>query len=347
MADIRDIAFEQINADFSRGTYLGLAVVIHMKSGYINGTQLVAQAMNDSGHPKRITHWLETSQYVELRDYLMPILTKDSSNVISSSGIPELNSRSFKIIFDINDAPNGLRGKYIHPRLISHAAQWSSPIFADKVGIILNNRAVSEAMHAKNAEMASLQEKYDRIEKLFAEQMAKTNMILDFASDTKSELSSANAKLDTTVQTLAITNTMLSDTSEKLDIAETRNEALSENVVAIAEKLGVAIIRRVPIDDQSDREHIVTIVRKPNTLEYQIVRCQKRSQQTALKKQTVAGYTEVVYEAPDPNATNTANRIRSKITPDIGRKFAYCGIIAVDHDAFIHFVTALESDRDV
>ncbi len=41
--DIRNIAFERINESFSRGAYHGIEVIIDMKTGYINGTALVAQ----------------------------------------------------------------------------------------------------------------------------------------------------------------------------------------------------------------------------------------------------------------------------------------------------------------
>jgi KilA-N domain len=142
--DIRNIAFEAINSRFSRGKYLGVEVTIDMTNGYINGPHLVSQVLTKTGKPKQFSHCKETKQYTEMIEYLATI------------GLTMVD-----LVKEVTDAPNGLRGTYIHPRLVPHVAQWASPMFADKVALILTDRVIADAIASKDIQLKSANEKID------------------------------------------------------------------------------------------------------------------------------------------------------------------------------------------
>ncbi len=131
--DIRNIAFEKINDRFSKGKYLGVEVTIDMTNGYINGPHLVGQVKTKGGKSKEIYEWLRSKESITLRKYL---------------GSPEISGDQ-QLLIEVINVPNELKGTYVHPMLVPHLAQWASPVFAHKVSIILNEKAISDALEEK------------------------------------------------------------------------------------------------------------------------------------------------------------------------------------------------------
>jgi hypothetical protein len=131
--DIRSIAFEKINDQFSRGKYLGVEVTIDMTTGYINGPHLVGQVLTKGGKPKEFRDRRQTREASELIRFIS-----------QNEGI-----NTCDLIKDIIDAPNGLRGGYIHPYLVPHVASWASPQLAHIIGRIMNSIACSGQVPAR------------------------------------------------------------------------------------------------------------------------------------------------------------------------------------------------------
>lgn len=272
--DIRNIAFEYINDRFSKGKYLGIEVTIDMTNGYINGPHLVGQVLTKNGKPKRFDHWRETNEARELLEYLTPAIT------------------GVEIIKDVTDAPNGLRGAYIHPRLVPHVAQWASPIFADKVAIIINSKAIEEAIAEKNIEIKSLRETLNEIKQ-------QNDELLNYARKADEDNASMLSELDNVANEAKETNERLTTTEVMLTDVQT--------------KLDIAVERRVPADPVDRRNEIFAIYQKPNLNDYKVIRCQYRSKKASIQRCYDQGYTTQVYCKEDPNAVNIWNRAKVNI----------------------------------
>jgi len=272
--DIRNIAFEAINDRFSKGVYLGVEVTIDMTNGYINGPHLVGQVKTKGGEPKKFNEWKRSKE----SKILLEFLTAEIS--------------SFEPIVDVTDSPNGLRGAYIHPHLVSHVAQWASPIFAHKVSVILNNYAITEAIRKKDIVISSLETKIDEQNAKIDEQNKKIDELLDYAREAKEETAQVLVELDNV-------SVEAKETNERLETVQT--------------KLGIAVERRVPLDPVSLRNETFTIYGKPGQNDYKVIRCQHKNKPQSVTRCKSQGYTQLIYSKDDPNAVNIWNRVRESI----------------------------------
>jgi len=308
-SDIRNIAFEAINDRFSKGKYLGVEVTIDMTNGYINGPHLAGQVTSKNGQPKRFANWKETASCKELIAYM-------------TSGNPELAP-----IIDVTDAPNGLRGAYIHPRLVSHVAQWASPIFADKVAVIVNDYAINEMLMEKNQFISSLQETIVRIER-------QNEELLGYARKTDEELLHTRNELDHITSELDYVATESNETNKRLDV--------------IQEKLDIAVELRVPRDPVNGRNQVVAIYQKPGTNECKVIRCQYRSWKPSKARCTDGGFTTQIYFKEDPNAINIWNRVKSSLPADIGRAHSgYFITLRQDPANLVTFIEGVVGEKKI
>jgi len=321
-SDIRNIAFESISDRFSKGKYLGVEVTIDMTNGYINGPHLVGQVLTKGGEPKQFFNWRKTAEAKNLLEYLT------------------LTIGRLDTIVDVTDVPVNLRGAYIHPRLVSHVAQWASPIFADKVAVILNDHAISEAVREKD--------------KLITEHISTISKQTDTISELKQAIELQNDKIDELLGYARKTDEDLEQTRIELDLnaeeSKIQIEGIHVELEIVQEKLGISVETRVPRDIVNRRNEVFSIHRKPNTLELKVIRCQVRSWSTAVKRDASLGYTERVYHKEDPNAVNIYNRVKTQLPPEIAKVISgyYIKLAPSSSvDQLIKFVESVENGKNI
>lgn len=133
-SNIRNIAFEVIKTPYSWGLYGEFKVIINTTSGYINATNLCAQALTKNGNQKEFRNWIKIEASKELIEALS-----------SSGGIPP------ELLTTINmEGEYITRGTYVHPDLIPHIASWCSPKFAIAISKIVNEYFTIMAMKELN-----------------------------------------------------------------------------------------------------------------------------------------------------------------------------------------------------
>jgi low affinity Fe/Cu permease len=274
--DIRNIAFSKINERFSKGKYLGVEVTIDMTNGYIHGSHLTKQVLNSHGKPKEFDDWKRLKSSRIIIEYLAPQIC------------------GAELIVDVVDVPVGLRGAYIHPRLVVHVAQWASPIFADKVAIIINNKAVEEALLEKNKELVAKDIKIDELSQKIDNQSKQISELLSYAR-----------KSDEDAERMI----------EELNQIATEANETNQSLEKVQTKLGIAVERRVPADPIRCRNEIIAIYHNQNKGLYKVVRCQYRNVASSVNRCRLTGYTRPIYSKEDPNAVNIWNRARLVLDP--------------------------------
>lgn len=150
--DMREIIFEDIDDNFSRGNYLDLEVVIMKKNGYINATKMCNFIGEKIDKNVRLRKWKDNQSSEELIVEIFSNFGDSSKNSNSSEnndrGIYDKASKF--LLIRISVGKNELRGTYCHPLLISHIASWASPKFALKVSHIVNNFAINQEIEKRD-----------------------------------------------------------------------------------------------------------------------------------------------------------------------------------------------------
>ena len=295
--DLRDIAFEAINDDYSWGNYIDFKVIIMRKNGYINVTKLCKEG------GKELTNWRKANHAEELL------------NEISSS-IP--NGRDDLLTIITGGQEPIIRGTYAHPALVPHIASWISPKFAVKVSFIVNNYAVKQERDRQEAEKAKLRgensalqdtinmlkemnRKIDEdrakaeLESKLAEERFKElcrlhGLQLDINRETRDELTAVR-------QELVVTNTELEVTNGKLN-------AVVERIVpelADYNKQGVFIIlKKKKYDPETDKYG-----------QYYAIRAQRKA---ALKsKNSKRKEYKMIYYEDEPSPQVLFNRVKEEL----------------------------------
>lgn len=142
--DIRNIIFKDINGKFAWGTYGDFKVIIMIKSGYINATNLIHQASNR----KKFNDWTRTQNAIALTNEISSVTgipVSGLTKIINGGSIPKIT------------------GSYVHPKLIPHIASWASPIFGAKVSEIVNQYFIKIAIEEKDKIIRKKDDKIDRL----------------------------------------------------------------------------------------------------------------------------------------------------------------------------------------
>jgi KilA-N domain/Protein of unknown function (DUF3627) len=312
--DIRNIAFEAINSRFSRGKYLGVEVTIDMTNGYINGSHLVGQVPTKGNNSKQYSDWRRNKQAAEMLEFL------------------SLEFPRVELLVDVGDAPNGLRGVYIHPALVPSLAQWASPTFARKVAVILQEHAISAVVAEKNRE---LKVKDDKIDEL----MKKVDKLLAHADRTEQSMEHIQVKLeDAEIERDTVTD-ILVDVQDQLTVTQA-------HLGVKQAQLAVAVERRVAPETYKTKEEIFALYSNGHGA-YRAIRCQARSRAAAVARCARSGYTRLAYSKVDPNAISIFNKFKEQLPANIGQiQRVYditlaAGATEADLLAFIHTIDDL------
>lgn len=116
--DIILLARDEIDANYTSGSYAGVEVIIHKKSRFINASKLAAL------EEKQISDWMAGKE-----DYFKEI--EDEVNIHPS-------------FVDGDDV-------YVHPILVPHIASWMSVKFAMKMARIVNSYIIYVSLDKKTA----------------------------------------------------------------------------------------------------------------------------------------------------------------------------------------------------
>ena len=136
--DIRNIIFEKINNEFSKGIYGGYIVTVMNNNGYINTTRLCDKVIEDYGdYDGRVfENWEESKQ---LRD-----LVKNFSK--------EENIPKSQLIIEVNRSricPEMIIGTYVHPTILPHLMAWILPTFGFKLFSAVNPTLTKKTIEKK------------------------------------------------------------------------------------------------------------------------------------------------------------------------------------------------------
>lgn len=141
--NVEQIKIECNGETFKRGTYNGISVLIHEKTGFINGTEMCKQ------FGKRFRKIFENHAWQE---YFNEFVKEFSAS-------PEKGEQSkTEFLYQLNKGfsvrENYLRGTYVDPRLINYIAIWASPKYAITVGKIMDsiNQKIHNELKIENLE---------------------------------------------------------------------------------------------------------------------------------------------------------------------------------------------------
>ena len=126
--NVEQLEIENNGEKFKRGTYNGISVIIHEKTGFINATDMCNQ------FKKRFRKIFENhawQQYFEAfkKEYSA---SPEKGRHLETEFLYQLNK-------GISVKDNYLRGTYVDPRLINYIAIWASPQYAITVGRIMDS----------------------------------------------------------------------------------------------------------------------------------------------------------------------------------------------------------------
>ncbi|AEQ60201.1 KilA N-domain-containing protein [Acanthamoeba castellanii mamavirus] len=193
ITDIRNIIYEKIDKEISKGIYGTFNVLIMIHNGYINVTKVIQYVTTKK---KKFNDWKSTKQAQELIE-----------EVSSVTGIPVAglfiakNTGSKKI--------TEIRGTYAHPDLVPHIVSWASAKFGHKVSKIVNDYMSKkmfdkheQLIKGKDDKIAELTRKIDKQTSLMKDQkstikeqdkkinelLSKSNEVLGYAKDTNRKI---------------------------------------------------------------------------------------------------------------------------------------------------------------
>ena len=135
--EFKNLITEKINEEFSYGKYDEFKIVIHNKSGYVNGSHLLKQALvfENFIRLKSNKKLLESVKFIE---WFKLNETKDLFNMFSEEEKIKIEDLKFVIMGKQKTGEEMLQGYYIHPALVNSLAIWMSPCYAIKVNKIIN-----------------------------------------------------------------------------------------------------------------------------------------------------------------------------------------------------------------
>ena len=210
--EFKNLITEKINENYSFGKYGDFKIVIHNETGYVNGTQLLKQALIS-----------ENSIRIKINEKLARIKTmdnwfslKETSELLEMVSFEEsIDKKKLTYIIDGRQKRGEeiIRGTYVHPTLVNSLATWMSPCYAIKINKIINELNISsqkkalEALKIKNNELMSDNKNYFNIIEQMREEYNKISLKnkVTFRKN-KIKFKEVMGKLDETVSELKVTS---------------------------------------------------------------------------------------------------------------------------------------------
>ena len=208
--DIRNICFEKINDEYSWAKYGDFKVIMMIKNGYINATNLCNDTETKNGAKKEFKRWKNNSYAKELMEEIADDQNR-SSDFSTASG----KKSSEDLLIPITSGSKNLtliRGTYAHPDLIPHIASWASPSFAVKVSKIVKGYLIKQAIKEKNKTIQKQKDKIDDLTDKIDEVLTNNKELLT----NNKEQSSTIDKMNNRVKMLLKKNDEMYDQNEDI-----------------------------------------------------------------------------------------------------------------------------------
>lgn len=170
--NFKNLITEKINENYSFGKYGDFKIVIHNESGYVNGTQLLKQALLSENTIRlrinkknidnaKVDHWYSLKSTSEL---LEMVAYEESLKV---------EQLRFNIHEKQKKGEEEIRGTYIHPTLINSLATWMSPCYAIKINKLINELNIT----AQKKAISSLNTQIDKYANIIEQMREEYNKI--------------------------------------------------------------------------------------------------------------------------------------------------------------------------
>lgn len=209
--EFKNLITEKINDNYSFGKYGDFKIIICNENGYVNGTQLLKQALisENSIRLKINKNLLKTAQM----DHWFSL--KETNELLEMVSFEESINKN-QLIFVIKGSKKGeeiIRGTYIHPTLVNSLATWMSPCYAIKINKLVNELNISaqkkalEAIKNENKNYCNIieqmREEYNKISLknkiIFRKNKIEFKEVMGKLKDTVSELKITSNNLNKAV----------------------------------------------------------------------------------------------------------------------------------------------------
>ena len=135
--DFKNLITEKINENYSFGRYGDFKIVINNESGYVNGTQLLKQALL-SENTIRLKINKKNLDSAKVDDWYSLKGTSELLEMVAYEENLNLEQLRFNIHYKQKKGEEDIRGTYIHPVLVNSLATWMSPCYAVKINKLIN-----------------------------------------------------------------------------------------------------------------------------------------------------------------------------------------------------------------
>jgi seryl-tRNA synthetase len=226
------------------------------------------------------------------------------------------------------------------------------------VGIILNSKAITEAISEKD-------ETISRLEKIMAEvqqqnkditrqneemkardqeQSRQIQELLGYAKKAEADLTTAREEMEEYREEAKEENAAL---QEQVETSYKQTQILSEQILEVSTKLDIAVVRRVPPELEDCKTEYFGICKNPQTNKYRVYRCQKRGRKSAIKRCASDGFTVEVYCKEDPSSVSNFNRVKKQLPPSIGVVIGFRLTLAPDatEQQLLDFIMQVDDQR--
>jgi KilA-N domain len=275
---VKHVTYKTIGECYIKGRYSGVELVINTENGYVNATQLMNQETLLGGQAELIA-WKHSKEGCKAIEYLAAQL------------------HYIDLIIEVNTAPIGLRGVYVHPRLVPYVAQWNSLVLADKAAVILSGYAMSIAVKGENLALQILEKNNRKLQRKIEKQAERIEELIQLAEVVQGEH-------DRVAEELVYLGIDLDISAGEID--------------RLTRRLDVATDQRVPPAQNDGCREVFGIYHYPHSRFYRMIRRQRRSYSAGRDDCIEAGYTAPIFESDSPNAVNLGARLKDILPESLG-----------------------------
>jgi seryl-tRNA synthetase len=223
-------------------------------------------------------------------------------------------------------------------------AQWASPEFADKVGIILNSKAITEAISEKDETIVRLEKIMADVRQQNEEQSRQIQELLGYAKKADADLTTAREEMEEYREEAREESAAL---QQQVETSYIQTQVLSEQIMEVSTKLDIAVVRRVPPELEECKTEYFGVCRNPETGVYRVYRCQKQGKRAAVKRCATSGFTVEVYCKEDPSSVSNFNRVKKQLPKSIGVVIGFRLTLAdgASEQQLLDFIAQVDNER--
>lgn len=151
------------HSKYSQHEYFGFPITIRNEDGYVNATTLCREIAARTGRVKKLRNFMSSEKWRGITDAMQ-------------------KRYGVQMVFEVNNVGNGLRGHYIHPKLVHHITDWASIEYSIIVGDVMDKiheRNILSGRDTTNEVITKLREENEEIKQKLIDsgvQIADLNM---------------------------------------------------------------------------------------------------------------------------------------------------------------------------